>query len=67
MKNFKMAPWQLSWQLEGMVLAILNLCVTNASPQVLAQSNLRFGRRCRLKNFKMATMAAILIIGTERF
>ena len=28
----------------------------DASHQVLAQSNLRFGRRCRLKNFKMAAM-----------
>ena len=26
-----------------------------------------FGRRCHLKNFEMATMAAILDIGTERF
>ena len=30
--------------------------------QVLAQSDLRFGKRCRLKNFKMAAMD----IGTEQ-
>ena len=54
----------------GMILAILNLCVTVVllcvtGPQVLAQSDLRFGRRCRLSNFKMAAVVAILDIGTE--
>ena len=43
-----------------------SLCHCDASNQVLAQSNLRFGRRCHLKNFKMATMATILDIGTKR-
>ena len=47
----------------GTILAILNLCVTyDTSHQVLAQSNLRFGRRCCLKNFKMVAMD----IGTEQ-
>ena len=41
-----------------------SLCHSDASHQVSAQSDLRFGRRCRLKNFKMA---AILDIRTERF
>ena len=41
---------------DGTILAILNLCHCDASHQVLAQSNLRFGRRCRLKNFKMAAL-----------
>ena len=50
---------------KGMTLAILNLC--DASHQVLAQSDLQFGRRCRLKNFKMAAEAAILDISTEQF
>ena len=36
-----------------------SLCRSNASCQVLAQSDLWFGR-CRLKDFKMATMVAIL-------
>ena len=49
----------------GTILAILNLC--DASHQVSAQSDLRFGRRCRLKKFKMAAMAAILDIGTKQF
>ena len=53
--------------LNGMILAILNLCHYDTSHQFLAQSNLRSGRRCRLKNFKMATMAAILDIRTEHF
>ena len=68
---------------KGTVLAMLKfLCCSNVSHQVLAQSYLRFGRRCRLKYFKMAIMvreempfeefqdgrrAAILDIGTERF
>ena len=42
-------------------------CHCDASHQVLAQSDLRFGRRCRLKNFKISAMAAILNIGTELF
>ena len=33
-----------------------SLCHCDASHQVLAQSNLRFGRRLRLKNFKMAIL-----------
>ena len=48
----------------GMILAILNLCHCDASHQVLAQSDLWSGR-CRLKNFKMAAMAASLDIRTE--
>ena len=44
-----------------------SLCRSNASSQVSAQSNLRFGRRCRLKNSNMAAMAAILDIRTEQF
>ena len=36
-------------------------------PSSLAESGLQFGKRCHLKNFKMATMAAILDIGTEKF
>ena len=38
-------------------------CHSDASHQVSAQSDLPFGRRCGLKNFKMA----ILDIGTEQF
>ena len=40
----------------GTILAILNLCVTVMLP-------ISFGRRCRLKNFKMVAMD----IGTEQF
>ena len=44
------------------------LCHCDASNPVLAQSNVRFvvrrERRSRLKNSKMATMAAYLDIGT---
>ena len=43
----------------GTTFAILNRC-SNASHQVFAKSHLRFGRRCRLKYFKMAAMAAVL-------
>ena len=41
-----------------------SLCHCDASHQVSAQSDLGFGRRCRLKNFKMTAMEAILDIGT---
>ena len=44
-----------------------SLCRSNASHQVSAQSNLRFGRRCRLKNSYMAAMAAILDIRMEQY
>ena len=61
-------PWWPSWILEQNDFSNSeSLCNCAASHQVLAQSDLRFGRRCCLKNFKMATMAATLDIGTERF
>ena len=40
---------------------------SEASHQVSDPSKLRLSRSCRLKNLKMATVAAILDIGTERF
>ena len=43
------------------------LCHCDASHQILAQSDLRFDRRCRLNDFKMAAMTAILDIGMGRF
>ena len=42
-----------------------SLSHSNASHQVSAQSDLRFGRRCHLNNFKMAAMAASLDTRTE--
>ena len=42
-----------------------SLCYSNASHQVSAQSNLQFGRRSRLKIFKMAYMVAILDAGMD--
>ena len=51
----------------GTILAILNFCVT-VMPSIKFQLNRTgFGRRCPLKNFQMATLAAILDIGMERF
>ena len=44
-----------------------SLCHCDTSHQVSAQSDLGFGRRCRLKNFKMAAVAVILDIGMKRF
>ena len=41
-----------------------SLCRSDASHQVSAQSDEWFGRRCRLKNFKMAAMAARYRNGT---
>ena len=50
-----------------MILAILNLCVTVMPPIKFQLNQTEFGRRCRLKNFKTAAVAAILDIGMERF
>ena len=47
----------------GMILAILNLSVTVMPPIKFQLNQTEFGRRCCLKNFKMA---AILDIGTEQ-
>ena len=44
-----------------------SLCHCDAFHQVSAQSDLGFRRLCRLKNFKMAALAAILDIRTKRF
>ena len=44
-----------SWILERKDFSISESpCHCDASHQVLAQSDLRFGRRCRLKNFKIS-------------
>ena len=60
-------PWRPPWISERYCFSNSeSLCCSNASHQVLAQSHLRFGRRCHLKYFKMAAMAAILDIWTER-
>ena len=55
----------------GTIFAILNLCVTVMPPslhQVLAQSDLQFRRKCRLKNFfsQIAPVAGVLDIEMER-
>ena len=42
-------------------------CRSDASHQVSSQSDLWFGRRCLLKNFKMAAVVAILDIGKKLF
>ena len=52
----------------GMILAILNLCVTVMPPiKFWLNPTCRLGADVALKNFKMATVMAILDIGTERF
>ena len=59
--------WRPTWILERNDFSNSeSLCNCDASHQVLAQYNLRFGRRCGLKNF-MASMTAILDIATEQF
>ena len=56
-------PWQPSWISEqNNFNNSKSLCCFHASYQVSAQSNSQFGRRYRLKGFKMATAAAILEI-----
>ena len=61
-------PWWQSWISEQNHCSNSeSLCRCDASHQVSAQSDLGFRRRCCLKNFKMAALAAILDIRTERF
>ena len=43
-----------------------SLCHSDASNQVLAESALRFGRPCHLKNFKMAALAVTLNVRMEQ-
>ena len=58
-------PWRPSWISEQNEFSNSeSLCCSDASHQVSAPFDLRFGKRCRLKNFKMA---AILDIRTKRF
>ena len=60
--------WRPSWIAEQKDFSNSEfLCHCDASHQVLAQSDLRFWRRRRLKNFKMSAVAAILDIGTKWF
>ena len=44
-----------------------SVCHSDACHQVLAQWDLRFGRRCHFKNFKMAAMAAFLDFEMKQF
>ena len=49
------------------ILAVLNLCVTVMPPIKFQLNRTGFGRRCRLNNSKLAALAALLDIETERF
>ena len=73
LKNFKMV-WRPSWISErcafGNAICYNKqyaVCRSDASHQVLAQSDLRFWEMSFEENYKMAAMTAILDIGTERF
>ena len=64
----KRPPWGQSWISEQKDFSNSEcLCCSDVFHQISAQSNLQFVRRCCLKIFKMADMAAILDIGTEWF
>ena len=61
-------PWRPSWISERNNLCNSeSLWCSDASRKVSAQSDLWFWRRYRLKNFKMAAVAAILDIRMEQF
>ena len=61
-------PWQPSWISEWNDFSNSeSLCRSDASHKVSAQSDLQFGRRCHLKNFKTAAVVAILDIVMEHF
>ena len=60
-EELRWPPWWPSWILERNDFSSFeSLCHCDASHQVSAQSDLGFRSRCRLKNFKLATLAAIL-------
>ena len=64
LKNFKLDAMTPSWISEWNDFNnSASLCHSDPSHRVSAQSGKRYGS----KNFKMATVAAILDIGTERF
>ena len=51
------SPWRPSWISERNNFSNSeSLCGSDASHQASVQSSLGFGRRCRLKNFKMAIL-----------
>ena len=59
-------PWWPSWIWEWNDFSNSeSLCHSDASHQVSTHSDLRFGRRCVLKNFKMIVMVAIFDIEME--
>ena len=61
-------PWQASWITEQNDFSNSeSLFHCDASHQVLAQSYLWFGRRCRLKNFKIAAIEATWISEWNNF
>ena len=63
-----MPPWRPSWILELNDFSNSeSLFHPDASHQVSAQSDLLFGRRCGLKNFKVAAMAVILDLEKNNF
>ena len=66
-RKIRLKLWPPSWTLERNNFSNSeSLCHCDASNQLLAQSELWFGRRWSLKNFMIAAMA-ILDIGTEQF
>ena len=61
-------PWRQSWISEWNNFSNFeSLCHWDASHQVSAQSDRVWERRCHLKDFRMAAVAAILDIGMEQF
>ena len=62
LKNFRMAEKAVTLDIGiEQFNSFESLSRSNASHQVFAQSDLWFGRRYHLKNFKTAAMAAFLI------
>ena len=57
-------PWRPSWISKQNILAIQNLHVASMS-QVSVHSDIWFGRKCCLKNFKTTATVAIFDIGMD--
>ena len=60
--------WQPSWISECMDFSYSEfLCCPDVTNHISAQSNFQFGRRCPLKNFKMAALGCHFGYGLRKY
>ena len=64
--SLEVSKWPPSWKRND-IIDSESPCYFDGLSQILVQSDIWFRSRCHLKIFNMASTAAILDIGTERF